>query len=174
MHHLIDVFFVKKMLILIAHDTSGAMGMVINRPLVSAHVARILEALDLGDDEGEVNIREIYYGGPVQPGLGFVLHTPDYLLDSTEQISPSASLSTSLEVIRDIQDGHGPAYYRFTLGYAGWGPEQLEREIANGDWLLIPAQAEIIFNKPDHIKWEESARQFGIEIAQIGGGAGLS
>ncbi|MFC1480856.1 YqgE/AlgH family protein [Candidatus Neomarinimicrobiota bacterium] len=174
MPHLNDIFFDKTVIYLCAHDSSGAMGMVINRPLMSAQVAEILEALDLGDDGANANIREIYYGGPVQPSLGFVLHSPEYALESTEQISKAVALSTSLEVIRDIQYGTGPAFYRFTLGYAGWGPEQLEREIANGDWLLIPAESDIIFKKPDHIKWEESARQFGIEIAQMGGGAGQS
>ncbi len=172
MPHLNDVFFEKTVIYICAHDTSGAMGMVVNRPLMSDQVEEILEALELDDSDSEANIREIYYGGPVQPSLGFVLHTPEYALESTEKISESVALSTSLEVIRDIQYGTGPAFYRFTLGYAGWGPEQLEREIANGDWLLIPAESEFIFKKPDHIKWEESARKFGIEITQIGGGAG--
>lgn len=174
MPHMSDVFFERTVIYICAHDSSGAMGMVVNRPLMSGHVAEILEALDLGEGDSDANIREIYYGGPVQPSLGFVLHSPEYALESTEQISDSVALSTSLEIIQDIQYGTGPAFYRFTLGYAGWGPEQLEREIANGDWLLIPAESEIIFKKPDHIKWEESARQLGIEITQIGGGAGQS
>lgn len=148
------------------------MGLIVNRPLASAKVAVLLQALGMQPDEGAQEITEIYFGGPIQPGLGFVLHSPDYELEQTAKISDEVYLTTNLEIIHDIQEGQGPDEFRFTLGYAGWGPEQLEREIANGDWLVIPANAEVIFNKPDVAKWTDAARQFGIEISQFSGFGG--
>ncbi|UCD36660.1 MAG: YqgE/AlgH family protein [Fidelibacterota bacterium] len=172
MPHLTDGFFEKTVIYICDHDGQGSMGLVINRPLPSADAAVILQALGIGPAKGEEGIRDIYYGGPVQPNVGFVLHTPEYETDGTIPIAKDVSLTTNSEIMQDIQDGKGPARYRFTMGYAGWGPEQLDREIANGDWLVVPASGDFIFGEADHSKWAEAARQFGIEISQFSGFGG--
>jgi len=172
MPHLTDGFFEKTVIYICDHDPQGSMGLVINRPLPSAKVAIILQALELDSSEGPDVIKDIYYGGPVQPGVGFVLHTPDYEIEGTLPISEEISLTTNSKIMGDIKAGKGPEHYRLTMGYAGWGSDQLTREIANGDWLVIPASGEFIFEKADHAKWSEAARQFGIEISQFYGFGG--
>ncbi len=172
MPHLTDGFFEKTVIYICDNDPQGSMGLVVNRPLPSAKVAIILQALGIDSGEDPDIIKDIYYGGPVQPGVGFVLHTPDYEVEGTQPISSEVSLTTNLEIMRDIEAGKGPEQYRFTMGYAGWGSEQLEREIANGDWLVVPASGEFIFEKADRAKWSEAARMFGIEISQFYGFGG--
>ncbi|MFB0515444.1 MAG: YqgE/AlgH family protein [Candidatus Neomarinimicrobiota bacterium] len=174
MPHLMDSFFEKTVIYVCDHDAQGSMGLVVNKPLPTAKTAAILQALGLGSKKGASAIKQIYYGGPVQPNVGLVLHTPDYAIAGTLPISGEVSLTTNSDIMRDIETGKGPERYRFTMGYAGWGPEQLEREIANGDWLVIPASREFIFDKADHLKWAEAARQFGIEISQFTGFGGAA
>ena len=148
------------------------MGVVVNRPLASGKVAVVLQSLGLAEATKLSEIMEVYYGGPVQPTLGFVLHSSDYSLADTEEISSRISLSTNIQIFQDIQNNTGPRQFRFALGYAGWGAGQLEREIANGDWLVVPADPEFIFDTPDRSKWTAAARQFGIEVSQISGFGG--
>ena len=174
MPHLTDTFFEKSVIYICEHDAQGAMGLLVNRPLASAKVANILEALGIGPEDKHIHFQEVFFGGPVQPNLGFVLHSSDYEIDGTVQVSEAVSLTTNFDIVRDIKKGRGPEQFRFTLGYAGWGPEQLDREIANGDWLVIPAATDFIFDKPDQVKWKEAARQFGIEISQMSGSGGLA
>ncbi|MFC1543155.1 YqgE/AlgH family protein [Candidatus Neomarinimicrobiota bacterium] len=172
MPHLTDGFFEKTVIYICDHNPQGSMGLVINRPLPSAKAAVVLKALGLGADENTKRIKDIYYGGPVQPSVGFVLHSPDYEIEGTLPISEEISLTTNSKIMEDIEAGRGPEHYRFTLGYAGWGSEQIEREIANGDWLVIPANGKFVFDEVDHTKWSEAARQFGIEISQFTGFGG--
>ena len=173
MPHLSETFFEKTVIYICDHGPRGAMGMVINRPLASGKVAVVLESLGL-TPTGGLEVMDVYFGGPVQPTLGFVLHSSEYSIDDTEQISKRISLSTNALIFKDIQNGQGPTDFRFTLGYAGWGAGQIEREIANGDWLVVPARPEFIFEKPDRAKWQDAARQFGIEISHFTGSGGMA
>lgn len=173
MPHLSETFFEKTVIYICDHGVQGAMGMVINRPLASGKVAVVLESLGL-TPTGGLKVMDVYYGGPVQPALGFVLHSSEYAIDNTEQISSRISLSTNVGIFKDIQKGRGPDQFRFTLGYAGWGASQLDQEIANGDWLVVPAEPTFIFDIPDHSKWREAASRFGIEIAQFSGSGGVA
>ena len=172
MPHLTDSFFEKTVIYICDNDADGSMGLIINRPLPPAKGMAILQALGIGDGEAFSTIKQIYYGGPVQPNVGLVLHSPDYGIEGTIAISGEICLTTSAEIMKDLEEGHGPERFRFTMGYAGWGPEQLEREIGNGDWLVIPADVNFIYDKADHAKWTDAARQFGIEITQISGFGG--
>ena len=171
--HLSETFVEKTVICICAHGAQGAMGMVINRPLASGKVAVVLESLGL-TPTGGLKVMDVYYGGPVQPALGFVLHSSEYAIDDTEQISSRISLSTNVGIFKDIQKGRGPDQFRFTLGYAGWGASQLDQEIANGDWLVVPAEPTFIFDIPDRSKWREAASRFGIEIAQFSGSGGVA
>ena len=172
MPHLTDPSFNKSVIYICDNSPRGTMGLVVNRPMTSANVALILNALGMDSGDQPSPLKEIYYGGPVQPGIGFVLHSSDYGREVSNRISDDLALSTNLDVLEDIRKGVGPDHYRRSLGYAGWGEDQVEREIANGDWLVIPATAEFVFNKPDTKKWEQAARRFGIEIAEMGGQGG--
>ncbi len=174
MPHLADPSFNKSVIYICDHSPRGTMGLVVNRPMTSAKVAMILNALGMDIGDQPLPLKEVYYGGPVQPGLGFVLHSAEYDREVSNRISDDLALSTNLDVLEDIRNGIGPARYRLSLGYAGWGEDQVEREIANGDWLVIPGTAEFIFDKPDTTKWEQAASRFGIEIAEMGGQGGAA
>ena len=174
MPHLTDESFNKAVIYICDHSPHGALGLVINRPMASAKVEMILKALGVDITDATKPLSNIYYGGPVQPGLGFVLHSPEYNTEETSKLSSEIALSTNIEVLTDIGQGKGPEQYRLSLGYAGWGEGQLERELANGDWLPVPADAEFVFDKPDGVKWDEAARRFGIEIADFGGPGGMA
>ena len=169
MPHLTEATFDRSVVYICEHNSQGSMGLIINRPLSSAGLNLILTTLDITPNRGLEQIGDIYSGGPLQPSMGFVLHTPEYDIKDTVRISTKVSLTTNLQIMSDIQQKNGPEQFRFALGYAGWGVEQLEREIANGDWLVVSATPEFIFDKPDAIKWADAARRFGIEITQFSG-----
>ncbi len=172
MPHLTDSFFEKTVIYICENDGAGSMGLVINRPLSPAQGKTILQALGIDAGGASSAIKRIYYGGPVQPNVGLVLHSPDYEIEGTIAISGETCLTTSAEIMKDLEAGRGPERFRFTMGYAGWGPDQLEGEIGSGDWLVIPADANFMYEKADHAKWTDAARQFGIEITQISGFGG--
>lgn len=169
MPHLTEATFDRSVVYICEHNSEGAMGLMINRPLQSAGVRVMLNKVDFTPDNGLERIGDIYFGGPLQASMGFVLHTPEYDIEDTVRISTKVSLTTNRQIMVDIQEDKGPAQFRFALGYAGWGVEQLEREIANGDWLIVPATPEFIFDKPDAVKWADAARRFGIEITEFSG-----
>ena len=140
MPHMTDPFFAQTVIYICEQHESGSMGLVINRPLEDFQSQIILDALGLDEGSGFNNFQRLYYGGPVQPDHGIVLHSTDYHIEDTMEISEKVSLTATPEVLHDIREGNGPDEFRLTWGYAGWESEQLEREIANGDWLLIPAE----------------------------------
>lgn len=172
MPHMTDAFFAQSVIYICEDHDAGTMGVVINRPLQDFQTKIILDALGFDDGTGIDNLKQLYYGGPVQPDHGLVLHTTDYTIEDTLQISERVSLTATPEVLQDIRDGNGPDEFRLTWGYAGWGSDQLEREIANGDWLLIPAEKEMIFDSADEGKWKMATGRFGIEITDFSGHGG--
>ncbi len=172
MPHMSDAYFAESVIYICEYHDAGCMGLVINRPLQDFQTQIIIDALGLDDENDLKKFQRLYYGGPVQPNHGLVLHTTDYTIEDTLHISGRASLTATPKVLQDIRDGNGPDEFRLTWGYAGWGTDQLEREIANGDWLVIPAEKEMIFNSPDESKWEIATGRFGIEIRDFSGPGG--
>ena len=106
--------------------------------------------------------------------MGLILHDADYEIEGTLPVSKSIALTSNKQIVNDIKLGEGPKKYRFSMGYAGWGKGQLEKEIEKGDWLLIPANKKFIFSIPDIDKWRVAATQFGIDISNLGGSAGIA
>ena len=106
--------------------------------------------------------------------MGMILHDASYETEGTLTVSRSISLTSNKQILSDLKSGEGPEQFRFSMGYAGWGHGQLEREIENGDWLLMPADGKFIFSVPDTAKWQTVATQFGIDISGLGGSAGIA
>lgn len=149
------------------HNEDGAMGLVINRP-TDLDLRDMLNHMDIECDA--LNAPEsIFWGGPVQPERGFVLHRPAGQWESTLRVNSEVAVTTSKDILEAIGRGEGPAEYLITLGYAGWGGGQLEDEILANSWLNTPANSDIIFVTPSDQRWASAARLLGLDPAKLSG-----
>lgn len=152
------------------HSADGAMGVVINNPL-GMELGEIFSQLDVQDLAG-LGEQPVMAGGPVQMERGFVLHSPEFCGESTLGVSEQVSLTTSRDIIEDLACGRGPRKALVALGYAGWGPGQLEAELADNAWLTVPADSSVIFDTPVEQRWSAAAKQLGIDLNLISSIAG--
>jgi len=150
-----DPNFSHTVIYMVEHDERGAMGLVVNRPLAKGPIADLLKGLHAESEEAQGEII-IHYGGPVQPDKGFVLHSDDYISDSTLVGSSGIAVTTQVEIVQAIARGKGPKKNIFMLGYAGWAPGQLEAEIEEGGWFSIPLDQGLIFEGDPATKWERA------------------
>jgi len=149
---------------MVQHDDSGAMGLVLNRVLGKGPVAELLEGLGIEGEADPSRQIEIHYGGPVEAGRGFVLHSPDYHGQDTVVLSDVAALTSSLDVLSAIAAGKGPKRSLFVLGYAGWAPGQLEAEIAAGAWEIVDADEGLLFDERADSKWQRALDRRGVDL----------
>ncbi len=171
MPHMNDPIFSKSLIYICEHDDDGAMGLIINKPMISENASDIIQQTGLTQIEP---LPDIYFGGPVNLEMGLILHDANYNIEGTLTISKSVALTSNKQIVLDLKNGGGPDEFRFSFGYAGWGKGQIEREIENGDWLLMPADDDFIFSIPNTDKWKKAASKFGIDILDLGGSAGLA
>ena len=171
MPHMNDPIFSKSLIYICEHDNDGAMGLIINKPMISENAADIIQQTGLAQFKPPP---DIYFGGPVNLEMGLILHDTNYNIEGTLTISKSVALTSNKQIVLDLKNGGGPDEFRFSFGYAGWGKGQIEREIENGDWLLMPADDDFIFSIPNTDKWKKAASKFGIDILDLGGSAGLA
>lgn len=151
------------------HNADGAMGLVINKPS-DLTVNDMLSQMDINADTG--HNRPVYWGGPVQPERGFVLHRDGGHWESTLHVDHGLAITTSRDVLEAIGNGCGPTDYLITLGYAGWADGQLEDEMLANSWLSAPADAQIIFSTPIAERWSAAARLLGVQPHQLSAHAG--
>lgn len=161
-----DPRFEELVIYICAHSEEGAMGLAINNPNPSFSLAEVLKHADLPIPAGE--LAPIHVGGPVELESAFILYPSQYKTEYQLEVTPTVSLSRETKVLEDIAYGNGPEKFLFMLGYTGWGPGQLERELMDDGWLTAPADDNIIFSMPDDMKWKAAAMQFGIDIATFG------
>ena len=150
-----DPRFAHTVILMVRHDKQGAFGIVINRPVGEGPIASLLEGAgeDVSGISGSVRI---FAGGPVQQELGFVVHSAEYHLDETLDVDGRVSMTANRQVLRDIGHSRGPVKSLFALGYAGWGPGQLEGELARRDWFTTPAEPRLIFDDDRANLWEDA------------------
>ncbi len=160
---LADPNFDHTVVFMVLHDEQGALGLVINRRYGRVPARRLLERLGLPAEDARGEI-ELAYGGPVDPGTGFVLHTPDYRLEETLLVTPEIAVTNDTRIVADIARGEGPERYIATLGYAGWAAGQLDAEIARGDWYLVEADPELVFETPIGERWRRARERSGIDL----------
>jgi putative transcriptional regulator len=155
-----DPRFSHAVILLLTHDAKGAFGIVINRPLEEKPIADILAAAgDSTGNKADPDIKgkiRIFAGGPVQPELGFVVHTPHYKVEGTITVPNIAAMTPTTDVLRDIGHRKGPDKYFFALGYAGWGPGQLDAEIQRHDWFSTPGDPKLIFDDDRGDLWKHA------------------
>ena len=158
-----DPNFVQTVIFMLEHDKRGAMGFVINRPLGKVPADKLLDKMGVEAGESPIEI-PVHYGGPVEPGRGFVLHTQDLVLDTTRVLEKDFALTTDAEILRNIANGKPPKGFRFVLGYSGWAPGQLENEIARGDWFDVPADSALVFDRDSASIWDKVMSESGVEL----------
>lgn len=166
-----DENFNHSVTLLCEHNAEGALGLIINRP-TELKLSDMLTHMQL--DAGALSGEEIhvYWGGPVQPERGFVLHRDDGEWESSLQIADDLYITTSRDILRAMTEGKGPGEYIVALGYAGWGPGQLESEILHNSWLNTPVDQAILFRVPAPERWPAATRLLGVDVTQLTAQAG--
>jgi putative transcriptional regulator len=150
-----DPRFYHAVILLVQHDRGGAFGLIVNRPVDQEPLAQLLA--ELGQrTEGASGKIEIYAGGPVESDVGFVLHSAEYHQPETRSIDGKLAVTSSAAVLRDIATQHGPQKYIFAFGYAGWGPGQLENELAHRVWFIAPGDAKLLFDDDPAKVWQDA------------------
>ncbi|MDF1608564.1 YqgE/AlgH family protein [Hoeflea sp. YIM 152468] len=175
-----DERFERSVIFVCAHSDEGAIGFILNRPQ-PLQFAELLENLDLDSQpcpkEGpstnhNVSDFPIQLGGPVDAGRGFVLHSDDYMSRSTMPVSDDLCLTATVDILRAIKEGHGPRRGIMLLGYAGWGPGQLESEVSANTWLSCPALDDLVFDQDHSGKYDRVLGHMGITPAMLSTQAG--
>jgi putative transcriptional regulator len=161
-----DPRFARSVIYMCAHSEDGAMGLVINRELDSLKFADLLEQLGVDDNRADRPV-PIHFGGPVETGRGFVLHSADYNQDGTLVVSDETALTATVDILRAIADGAGPRHRFLALGYAGWAPGQLESEIQANGWLCVEADAGLLFDNDPDEKWSRAMAKLGIDAHML-------
>ena len=169
-----DIRFSQSLVYLCDHSDKGAMGLILNKPAADMEFEELLEQLDISAEKHCSDV-QVYFGGPVETGRGFVLHSTEYQSDlRTLTVQDGVALTPTLDVLEDIGAGRGPNRAMMMLGYAGWGPGQLEGEIAANGWLTCDSSIELVFDIPAEKKWAGALEKLGINPALLSGSAGTA
>ncbi|WP_235075814.1 YqgE/AlgH family protein [Asticcacaulis sp. AC460] len=166
------------------HDENHAMGLILNQPINGLNFGKMVRELGIDSGDRAPSLQKIFRGGPVQNDRGFVLHSLDYQIDkiTVELGGPfqegqdgeetGMGLTASRDILVDLSSGTGPARSVIALGYAGWGPGQLENELGANAWLVAPASQELIFMSEPEQLWSAALATLGVEPAHLSGTAG--
>lgn len=169
-----DPRFAHSVVLICAHSDDGAMGLVLNRPLADLHFDDLLEQLGI-EKEGEAQPVPIHFGGPVEPGRGFVLHRVEDADEDHEGriiIEGDLAMTTTRDILEDLAHGKGPDRAMLSLGYAGWGPGQLEDEVLANGWLTGDSADELIFGDDNTTKWQAALKSLGVDPLMLSAVAG--
>lgn len=147
------------------------MGIIINRPL-GLGLGEILKHMDMEVTDPAVNYMRVFYGGPIQPERGFVIHRPSGKWESMLSVGDDVAIATSRDILAAIAAGTGPANVIVALGYAGWAAGQLEKEMAENVWLSVPIDSRIIFEVPFEKRWKSAAQMLGVDPTLLSGEVG--
>lgn len=150
-----DPRFAQTVILLVRHDKTGALGIIVNRPLGERPWSSIMAAIGAKGAKASGKLR-IFAGGPVAPELGFVIHSAEYRCPGTIPVDAHISVTANREVLLDMARGKGPRQALVAFGYAGWGPGQLEREIALNAWFTEPEDPKLVFDLDRDRVWEEA------------------
>jgi putative transcriptional regulator len=153
-----DPRFTQTVVLMARHDKNGAFGIVINRPVGERPLASLLEALGEKDAGVEGTVR-IFAGGPVQRDLGFVVHSADYRASGTIAVDGRVAVTANRDVLRDIARKQGPKKSLIAFGYAGWGPGQLEGEMALRAWFTAQDDEGLVFDEDRDKVWDAAMKR---------------
>lgn len=160
-----DPLFSHSVVFICEHNRDGAMGIIVNKPIIDLTVQTVLSRLDITPYKNCAELEQLVFnGGPLAEEQGFILHTPQSGFSSSIVISDEIMITTSLDVLKTIGSENQPKDIFLTLGYASWSHMQLEHEIAKNDWLVTPSNTDIIFNLPIAERWNMAAQTIGVNI----------
>jgi putative transcriptional regulator len=174
-----DERFTRSVIYVCAHSSEGAMGIVVNQPAANINFPDLLVQLEVIPASDIIQLPrragtvKVLRGGPVETGRGFVLHSADFFIEnSTLPIDDGICLTATLDILKAIARGDGPASALLALGYAGWAPGQLETEIQENGWLHCTADPELIFGGDTETKYERALRKIGIDLGMLSSESG--
>ena len=166
-----DPRFNRGVIVMLEHGAEGAMGVMINKPLEAVQFSDLLEQLEItATDDHEIDY-PVYFGGPVEIGRGFVLHSADVMLAHSLKLAP-IGVTTSLDMLSHIAHGNGPAKSIFCLGYTGWSAGQLDEEMKQNTWLHTNIDISLLFDVPAEERWDQAMKLAGIDPDFLSSDAG--
>lgn len=166
-----DDRFTRSVVYVCSHTAEGAMGLIINKTVDNVNFPELLDQLNIDYESANKNVR-VHFGGPVETGRGFVLHSSDYAKDATLIINDNVGLTATVEILQSIAKGEGPERSILALGYAGWSAGQLDQEIQANGWLSVPADNKLVFGIAPETKWEKAMGKLGIDFNMLSADAG--
>lgn len=164
--HSNDESFADSLIYICSHTMDGAMGFVVNKKIKEFSFADLANQLPINTLR-PIEPIDLHHGGPLEKVRGFVIHSTDYVKNDTVVIDDGIAISSSLDVITDIAFGVGPKENLIALGYASWAPYQLENEIKNNNWLIVPSTPELVFKTKDEDKWQKAIDSLGFDISRL-------
>ncbi|MAV86724.1 MAG: hypothetical protein CMM67_00600 [Rhodospirillaceae bacterium] len=168
---IMDERFYKTVIYICAHSEDGAMGLILNHIMTGISFQELLEQLEIDGVPTSID-PPIHFGGPVDVGRGFVLHTNDFKQEGTIEVDEKIFLTSTLDILKAIAKGDGPRKSLLALGYAGWSAGQLDEEIRANGWLQAPADDDLLFGADQRSKWEKSIAKIGINPVMLSGESG--
>ena len=168
-----DPRFARSVVYLCAHSKdAGAMGIVVNKTIDALTVDELFTHLKIEPAMRANRPQPVHFGGPVDTGRGFVLHSADYREEGTLEVGDEFAMTTTLDILRAMGKGEGPRQCLLALGYAGWGPGQLDAEIQANGWLSVAADIDLVFDPDDDTKWTRALAKIGVSPEMLSGEAG--
>ena len=167
-----DPRFERSVILMCVHSAEGAMGLIVNKPVEGLAFAELLRRYELagGEDVPEI---PIVFGGPVEMGRGFILHSADYTGEpATLAVTSEISLTASIDILRAISERRGPKQSLLALGYAGWGEGQIESEILANGWIHCDADASLVFGADYNAMWQKAIAKLGVDISGLTANSG--
>ena len=166
-----DPRFERSVIYLCAHNAEGAMGLVVNKLFDEIDFEQLLSQLEIAPDDASPQLN-VHFGGPVEAQRGFVLHTAEYVGEGTVVVDDQVALTATLDILKELASGSGPRGTMLALGYAGWGPGQLEDEIGENAWLHAPFNEALVFDREVDTKWQRALNSIGVDLSSLSGAAG--
>jgi putative transcriptional regulator len=159
-----DERFQKSVVFVCKHDEDGALGIIVNNKVEDLPLGQVYKQLGIEGPKG-ANLQPVLFGGPVEPSRGLVLHSADYKRGETLLIDGGMALTASLEILKDMAGGSGPKQAWLALGHSGWQPGQLDREMQDNAWLVVDADAALVFDPDLEAKWQRALDRLGGKTA---------
>jgi len=173
MPQMMDPYFSHSVVYLCSHSSeTGAMGLVVNKTIESLTIGELYAQLKIDPVTQASRQQPIHFGGPVATGHGFVLHSPDYREEATLGFGQEFAMTATVDILRAKARGEGPTRCLVALGYAGWGPGQLDAEIGANGWLSVAADATLVFDTEDASKWQRALAKLGVTPEMLSGETG--